>query len=135
VRYQDKVMRIDFLADAAFAMPGVYEYLEAGGALGVGFTVRDGDYLSARCGRRTSLCRRTRRDDRLMAVLVAHRASLRHRDVTTVLRNRRGRGTAPFRNLKRHGGDRGRPHDLNGRLRLSGCACIAPGAAATTVDD
>jgi hypothetical protein len=23
---------------------GVYEYLEAGGALGVGFTVRDGDY-------------------------------------------------------------------------------------------
>ena len=37
-----------FRADAAFAMPGVYEYLEAGGALGVGFTVRDGDHLSPR---------------------------------------------------------------------------------------
>src|SRR6266498_4255413 len=29
VRYQDKVLRIYFRADAAFAMPGVYEYLEA----------------------------------------------------------------------------------------------------------
>ena len=47
-------------------------------------------------GRRTSLCRRTRRDDWLMAVLVVHRASLRQRDVPTILRNRRGRGTAPF---------------------------------------
>ena len=44
MRYQDKVMRIYFRADAAFAMPGVYEYLEAGGAFGMGFTVRDGDY-------------------------------------------------------------------------------------------
>ena len=29
VRYQGKVLRIYFRADAAFAMPGVYEYLEA----------------------------------------------------------------------------------------------------------
>jgi Transposase DDE domain group 1 len=29
VRYQSKVLRIYFRADAAFAMPGVYEYLEA----------------------------------------------------------------------------------------------------------
>jgi Transposase DDE domain group 1 len=29
VRYQDKVLRIYFRADAAFAIPGVYEYLEA----------------------------------------------------------------------------------------------------------
>jgi hypothetical protein len=30
VRYQGKVSRIYFRADAAFAMPGLYEYLEAG---------------------------------------------------------------------------------------------------------
>jgi hypothetical protein len=29
VRYQDKVLRIYLRADAAFAMPGVYEHLEA----------------------------------------------------------------------------------------------------------
>ena len=28
-RYQDKVSRIYFRTDAAFAMPGVYEFLEA----------------------------------------------------------------------------------------------------------
>ena len=28
-RYQSKVLRVYFRADAAFAMPGVYEYLEA----------------------------------------------------------------------------------------------------------